>query len=590
MSLRKVLRARGDSPAEQPPTTLASIAHGTSDWPDEPPTRFFCGQVGSRLREVPRGTVAVVGGAAVPVWARVLREFLPDLTVVEVPGDLPEDDAFLMLAELAPLDAVVDCADTATSQRDLFCHTLRHLRPGAPYLARLLPGDDDLWSLLAQAQAARVRDFPDGDTTDLAWLARCLASFELRGRVVIVVPERPGRAKLREEEVDRFLTARPDVGAVVASVPAADLVSRCVYDDTREDRDPWLLEEFRAPPMRLRRYDGVTCTPRQLVHTDTVILPDTFRYNQLDRLVNIYLDDYAPRFADPHRSQEGRRDLPGAWFHLDSEAPGAYGHLLTEQLPRLWAFEEARRLEPDLKVLTSLVGHRTGRRLQPFELDLLGAYGIRKEDVLVIDDPVRVERLYAATPMYSYQDRGHDEGGTPYIHPGVADVWRRIGDHVAARAGSGDRPARIFCSRSPGGRRTCRNGDEVEALFARHGFTIVRPETLPIGEQVAMFRAADVVAGYAGSALFTTAMCPEPTRMITLSHTAYTGRNEYGIASVWGHRLTTVWSEPDVHHPPGGWTREAFWSPFAVDFEREGRYLEEVLSGLDRELSDPEHS
>jgi capsular polysaccharide biosynthesis protein len=579
VSLPKLRRGRGEAAAEPPSATLASIAHAASDWPEEPPTRLFCGQVGSRLREVPTGTVAVVGGAAVPVWARVLREFLPGLTVVEVPDDLPETDAFLTLAERAPLDAIVDCADTAASQCDLFCRTLRHLRPGAAYLARLLPGEDDLWSLLTEAEAARVRDFPDGDTTDLAWLVRCLASFEVRGRVVVVVPERPGRAKLREEEVDRFLTARPDVGAVVATVPAADLVSRCVYDDNRKDRDPWLLEEFRAPPMRLRRYDGVTCSPRQLVHTDTVILPDTFRYNQLDRLVNIYLDDYARRFADPHMLQEDRTDLPGPWFHLDSEAPGAFGHFLTEQLPRLWAFEAARKAEPDLRVLMSLTKDRNGR-LAPFELAILGAYGITEDDVHVIDRPVRVERLYAATPMYSYPDRGADEGGQPYVHPGVADVWRRIGDHLADLAGDAERPRRIFCARRPGGRRTCHNGDEVEALFARHGFTVIHPEDHPMPEQLAMFRAAEVVAGYAGSAMFTLALCPRPTRVISLAPDAYTGRNEYGISSVWGHRLTTVWSTSDVSHPPGGWTREAFWAPFTFDFDREGRFLERTLAEL----------
>jgi capsular polysaccharide biosynthesis protein len=576
-------RGRQGDDAAGPAVTLAALAHAESGWPDEPPPRFYCGQVGSRLREVPDGRVAVVGGAAVATWVRVLGEFLPDLTVVPVTEERDAAQAHVQLAAGPPLDAIVDASDTATAQRETFLRTFRHLRPGAPYLARLVDGEDGLWSLLARAQAARIAGFPDGSTTDLAWLVRCLASFEVRGRVLVVVPELPGHAKLREEEVDQFLQARPDLGEPVDSVPAASLVSRCSYEENRDERDPWLLERFEAPPVRLRRYDGAVCTPRQVLHTDRVLLPDSFRYNQTERLTNIYLDDYAPRFADPRRRQDDRTDLPGAWFYFDSEAPGAFGHLLTEQLTRLWAYEEARRREPDLKVLTSLVIDRTSRRLEPHELALLGTFGIREEDVTVIEAPVRVERLYAATPMYSYQDRGHDEGGTPYIHPGVADVWRRLGDHVAAQAAEVERPRRIFCSRRPGGRRTCHNAEEVEALFERHGFVVIRPEEYPIGEQVAMFRAAEVVAGYAGSALFTLAMCPEPTRVIALSHTAYTGRNEYGISSVWGHRLTSVWSRPDVEHPPGGWTREAFWSGFTFDFSAEGRYLTEVLAGLESE-------
>jgi capsular polysaccharide biosynthesis protein len=436
-----------------------------------------------------------------------------------------------------------------------------------------------LWSLLSEAQAARVAGFPEGDETDLAWLVRCIESIEIRARVLVVVPARPGRAKIREEEVDALLALRPDLGSVVDEVPALTMVSQCEYDDNASARDPFLLREFPAPAMKLRCYDGATATPKQVVTGETVVLPDTFRYNTTDRLVNIYLDDYAPRFADPHMPMDRRRELPGAWFHLDSEAPGAFGHFITEQLPRLWALEAARREEPGLRLLLSLTKDRHGR-LAPFELDILGAYGITEADVLVIDRPVRVERLYAATPMYSFPDRSTQEGGLPYVHPGVADVWSRIGDHLATMAGDVSAPRRIFCARRAGGRRTCHNGAEVEALFARHGFTVVHPEDHPMPEQLAMFRAAEVVGGYAGSAMFTLAMCPDPKRVIALAPDAYTGRNEYAISALWGHRLTTVWSKSDVPHPPDAWTREAFWSGFTFDFEREGRFLQRTLADL----------
>lgn len=559
--------------------TLAEVVRVVA-WPTERPTRFYCAQVEARLRQVPNGRILVVGEAATAAWARALGEFLPSLQVVEVSGT-STDEVFVELAARAPFDAVVDASDSAAVQRDLFLRTFRHLAPGAAYLARLVPGDDDLWSLLARAQAARIAEFPEGTDPDLAWLVKCVESIEVRARVLEVVPSRPGRAKLREEEVDAFLALRPDLGSTIHEVPAASLPSRCDYDDNATVRDPMLVEEFFAPPVRLRRYDGATATPKQVVTGETVVFPDTFRYNTMPRLVNIYLDDYAPRFADPHMPMDRREDLPGAWFHLDSEAPGAFGHFITEQLPRLWALEAARRVEPDLGILLSLTKDRNGRLL-PFELDVLAAYGITEADVRVIDRPVRVERLYAATPMYSYPDRGLDEGGRPYVHPGLGDVWRRIGDHLEQQAEHVERPRRIFCTRKPGGRRTCRNTEEVEARFAAHGFTVVRPEEHPMPEQVALFRAAEIVAGYAGSAMFTLAMCPEPTRVISLAPDAYTGRNEYGIASLWGHRLTTVWSASEVRHPPGGWTREAFWAPFTFDFDDEGRFLEAVIAGLDR--------
>jgi capsular polysaccharide biosynthesis protein len=568
---------------------LADLADQQSGWPDGPPTRFFCVHVGTRVQEVPKGKVAVVGGHSVPVWGRLLRDFLPTLHVIEIPLDRAPSEGFLELAAGAPLDVVLDVSDDAATQQDAFWWTMRHLRPGGHYLARLLPGSDDLWALLTRAQDARVRDFPNGNTTDEAWLVRCLRSIEVRRRVLDLVPEKPGRAKLREEEVDAFLERRPDLGAVIGGHASATWTSRGQYDDNAQAQDPFLIDQFVAPPVRLRRYDGATATPKQVLTGETVVFPDTFRYNTMDRLVNIYLDDYAPRFANPHMSQDGRTDLPGAWFYLDSEAPGAFGHFITEQLPRLWAWEAAREREPGIRVLLSLTRDRHGR-LADFELDMLGSFGITVDDVLVIDRPMRVERLYAATPMYSYPDRGLDEGGVPYIHPDLADVWRRIGEHLGAMAALKDRPARIFCSRRPGGRRSCRNGAEVEAFFERHGFVVVYPEDHAMPEQLALFRAAEVVAGFAGSAMFTLALCPSPTRVITLAPDAYTGRNEYGIAALWGHRLTTVWSSSEISHPAGSWTREAFWAPFTFDFAQEGRYLEGVLSGLDQEGRNPRSS
>ena len=37
-------------------------------------------------------------------------------------------------------------------------------------------------------------------------------------------------------------------------------------------------------------------------------------------------------------------------------------------------------------------------------------------------------------------------------------------------------PDRIFVSRHPGGRRSCSNGDRVEALFEGLGYAVVYPE------------------------------------------------------------------------------------------------------------------
>jgi hypothetical protein len=128
--------------------------------------------------------------------------------------------------------------------------------------------------------------------------------------------------------------------------------------------------------------------------------------------------------------------------------------------------------------------------------------------------------------------------------------------------------------------------DEVEAYFADHGFEVVRPEEWSMAEQATMFRRAEVVAGFAGSALFSLAFCERPITAILLSTDSYTARNEYLIAAVRGHHLDVISSRPDIPRPGRGWHPESFESPYTFDFEREGPLLDQVLSGLgSRDLS-----
>ena len=92
-----------------------------------------------------------------------------------------------------------------------------------------------------------------------------------------------------------------------------------------------------------------------------------------------------------------------------------------------------------------------------------------------------------------------------------------------------------------------------------------------------MFDRAHVVAGFAGSALFNLAFCTGAKRVILISSESYTARNEYMIASVLGHSIELIWCPPDLPQPVGGFSTKAFASGFSFDFERDGRYLEDLL-------------
>jgi capsular polysaccharide biosynthesis protein len=216
-----------------------------------------------------------------------------------------------------------------------------------------------------------------------------------------------------------------------------------------------------------------------------------------------------------------------------------------------------------------LVGVNRGRDIPGWERTFYAAAGIDVCDIEVVDAPVRVARLLSATPMFSMP---------AYVHPAIVDTWDRVGVALRALASTQSHPLRIFCSRRQE-RRACTNRDKVEALFAAHGFEIVFPEDLPLPDQVEMYHQADVVAGFAGSGMFTTLLSDRPKHVIVLRSDTYAARNEYMIAAVRGHRLDVVVAKAD-RSPPYDNPRQASLAPFALDFDAEGSWLRGVLDDL----------
>jgi capsular polysaccharide biosynthesis protein len=578
--------------------------------------------------------VVVVGGADVESWSDILSAQWPELRITRV--RLP-DDASATHARLTaegPFDLVVDASDESSNdQALLFERVFMHLDRGGQYVVRqLVPeqighdhatqqaaadlhrrqeasvtpssggvriGADDalpnenlpvdrvpvghLWALIARAQEARVRDYRDdrvdpAEYRDVEGLGRSLEEVHVHSKVLRVVNGARVAPKLREEEVDAVLEGRPELGARLEVLPALTWTATCAYDVNRE-ADPYVQTRLDVPPMTLRRYDAPTCSRGQVVTRDDILFPETFRQNWMERLANIYVVERAPRFGTVRRDISAPDDLPGAWFHLDSEWPGHFGHLLTEQLSRMWAWDRVRELEPDVKVLLTLQHDREPAVLAPFEIEVLGAFGITPDDVHVFTAPCRPERLYTATGMFSLPR---------VIHPDLAAVWDRVGDHVVRTAPERERPGRIFVSRRPSLKRSCHNVAEVEDFFAGRGFEIVHPEDHPLAEQIALFRAADTIAGFAGSGLFSLAFCRTPKRVVALGPDAYTARNEYLIAALRGHDLTAVRSRSDLEHPHGSWTQQAFASRFTFDFDDEGRFLADRLDRIESLGSAPQ--
>jgi capsular polysaccharide biosynthesis protein len=334
-----------------------------------------------------------------------------------------------------------------------------------------------------------------------------------------------------------------------------------------------LLETFRTempvPRMYLREYRDVVCAPRQVAVQGDVVLPISFHHGLRDRLQtrSPLLSPADTHFAVPDPSLGAAERMPGAYYHLDSEFPGHFGHFMTEDIAKLWGWSAARAAHPGIKLLVSTL--EPGGRPTTVQRTLIAAWGIPESDVVCIDRPVRVDVLVGATQMFY---------NGIYVHPEMLAVWARLRE--ALRSPEGERPAhprRLFVTRAPTALRPCGNGAEVEALFADHGFDIVRPEQLTIREQVDRFAAAEVIAGYGGSGMFNAIYTERPVRWIVISSDRYLARNEWAIAAAKGDEYHHFFGESELRPGEGveGW--RVFQSPFTFDLARDGDALRALL-------------
>ncbi|WP_418058166.1 glycosyltransferase family 61 protein [Pimelobacter simplex] len=481
-----------------------------------------------------------------------------------------EDELFLALATGERCGVVV----VDVPGRDwpvLLARLLLHVAPGGAVVfrgraeRRTEPLVKRLRTLDAVRSGERAPQAEGRKGEDVRALAAAIGGWHEAGTHVVVTSAVRALAKLREAEVDRLLAEGRLRGEVLATVPAVRFTARCTVAQTESAVRHAEVREIEAPAMALRAYDDVVCAPRQVVVQDGVLLPDTFRRSHRRRLRSAALTDLAPRFAALRTPAEDAEPLSGTWVHLDSEYPGHFGHLLTEQLSRMWAWPRILEEVPRPRVLLSTRTPRTAP--YAFERDVLAAFGVAESDIRVIDRPVRVERLLSATPMLAQPG---------WVHPGIDQAWLRAGAALAAGAEERERPRRIFCARRTD-KRACRNAAEVEALFAAEGFAIVYPEEHPLAEQAAMFRAADVVGGYAGAAMFNLCWTDGPKDVVLLVPESYTAENEYLMAAVQGHRLSLVWCPSDVALPEEGFSAEAYQASYVADLVKDGDWLRSRL-------------
>lgn len=210
------------------------------------------------------------------------------------------------------------------------------------------------------------------------------------------------------------------------------------------------------------------------------------------------LSHNASRFTPPASAPV----LEGGAVFLPWGATFNYGHFVIDALTSLLALEQVGLLE-DLPILAP--------RLAAWQRDLIGL-AFPGRAVTEIDAPVvRLKRAAFATSMDHFL---HHPNGL------LADLAAR----VLARAPAGEGHRRVYLSRRGQSMRVMIGEAAFERALAARGFTIVRPEKLTAGEQVALMRDAEVVVGASGAALANAVFLPRGARVVEIQPLNFTSQ------------------------------------------------------------------
>ena len=519
----------------------------------------------SRPHAGPDEFVAVLLSAPDDDFVSALSARLP---VVDVRSYVvsSRDDAVVWLRSMSRPAAIVD----ATRRGDklaLLRATVWALPAGGTYVATGRTVGRDL---------ALAREARDGEATaaarrrhELSQSVEILASDR---RLGVVRKRGDHHFTLRHRAVEEVLVAQfgPEWGDVICRRDAYEYESRATLVMHGEPAPREKQRTIAVPSLAVRRYADATCHVREIVTRGNLVLPDTFRHGNASRLFHKKIIPATAAFGrlEDRIQQAAVRYEPGEFFSFDSAFPTHFGHLMTETISKHWGWQIARAENPDLRVVMT---HQPQRdRLPPWKAQILIALGVPVDDIVWVtrDESVRVESLVAAMPQLE---------NPFYADLALGEAWETLYAGLGPDPHPDDRPEKIFLSRRTKAQRWCLNTPEIESFMADQGFTVMHAETMPYAEQAHAFRAAKVIAGFAGSALFNLMLNPR-AKVVILSSRSYVAANEYLFASAMGHEIHYFWAPAEVDQPASGFSVEAYKSAWSFDLDEHRAALIETLA------------
>ena len=219
-------------------------------------------------------------------------------------------------------------------------------------------------------------------------------------------------------------------------------------------------DELPYPPAVLRRYEGAIELHEGVVALhDGVVLPESLKWHLTPKLSNTGLVDIDARWARLRDREVEIQQVAGSHDFFDYKNSGHHGHLLTEAVSKLWGWQVAKDLDPELRLLGGPRSVRSARTTQARS----SVCGIDDDDVCTLAGPVRVSSLVGATPLLHAKEPYH-------VLPLIAEVWARLRAGLALPGGRRRPQAHLRdpARGKPSVPQRCRAGRALHAGRLRH--------------------------------------------------------------------------------------------------------------------------
>lgn len=253
-------------------------------------------------------------------------------------------------------------------------------------------------------------------------------------------------------------------------------------------------------------------------------------------------DDVVPR----HITKPRRRDI----VECDCDAVYCgfglfhhFGHFLLEGMNRLYPFLDEKYKNAKFVFVPS----RKINSVPRFVMEMLGLFGIAEENVVILDKPTRFRNVYMP-------DQGYN------LYKTTSAQQRAVWQTVAKNAGRPGRDKKIYMSRTAMGKRKTYGEEVVQNIFAKNGYRIVCPETLPLAEQISCVAGATHLAGLAGTALHLAVFMKPGGRVIQIKRNTRISTDEKDDSAIAqevvnqtsGADFTLIWGSTE-RKPTGHW-------------------------------------